>query len=185
MGVYVCSVPFGYFCWSRFSLHVQRVGREIKNALITLKHTGTELHNSLGLGETYHASIRIFFNTVSVIYPFEPRELRLALSVNAVNDIAGTQGLIPSLLAFGMILEILGQKSSLEGQNARIKIIQVAREEYATIHSQKRVQYALKNKVPPSANFRCTPGQPVYVYRKKPIRKWTGPHKLISAVENT
>ena len=74
-----------------------------KNALITLRHTGTESHNSLGFGETYHALIRRVFNVVSVSYPSEPRELRLALSVKAVNDTAGPQGLVPSLLVFGVI----------------------------------------------------------------------------------
>ena len=150
--------------------------------MVTLKHTVTESRNSLRLGETYHALVRKLFNKVSVSYPSEHRKLRLALSVKAVNDTAGPQGLVPSLLAFGMIPKIPGQKSSLEGHHTRINMMQVAPEEYETILVRNRVLHALKNKVQPSAHFRFTPGQPVNIYRETPIRKWTGLQKLISAV---
>ena len=116
------------------------------HALITLRHTGTESHNSLGFGETNHALIRRVFNKVSCSYPSETRELRLALSVKAVNNTAGLQGLVPSLLVFGMILKIFVQKSSLQGHSTRMCMIQEAREYYETMLAQNRVQHALKRR---------------------------------------
>ena len=78
-----------------------------KNALITLKHTGTESRNSLGFGETCHAMVRRGFNRVPGSYPSEPRELRLSLSVKAENAITSPLGLVPSLLVSGMTPEIV------------------------------------------------------------------------------
>ena len=63
---------------------------------IDLRHTGTESHNSLGNGETYHAMLRRIYNKVRLEHPDFSPELVLSLSTKAMNDTAGPNGLVPS-----------------------------------------------------------------------------------------
>jgi hypothetical protein len=56
---------------------------------IQLRHTGTESHNSLGTGERHHIPLRRLFKKVTTEYPAMTAELRLALSVKAMNDCVG------------------------------------------------------------------------------------------------
>lgn len=75
-------------------------------AEIKLRHTGVTSHNSVGAGETYHAIIRHIFNKLSLEHPNISDELKLAITVKAVNDTAGPNGLVPSLLLFVVIPRI-------------------------------------------------------------------------------
>ena len=150
-------------------------------ANFTLRLTGTESHNSLGQGETYHAMIRRIFNKVSLTHPALTPELRLACTVKAMKDTAGPNGLVPSLLVFGRLPCSPGVESGLPNQVQREQAIVSVRDEYAEIFAQGRVKKALTRKPPPSAKFYFRPNQPVYVFRHN-LRRWTGPH-LVSSTD--
>jgi hypothetical protein len=72
------------------------------SAKIRLRHTGTESQNSFGAGERYHSRLRRVFKKVSDEYPSLSPDLRLSLSVKAMNDCVGPEGLVPSILVFGV-----------------------------------------------------------------------------------
>ena len=149
-----------------------------ESASIHLRHTGTESHNSLGAGETYHAMLRRMYNKVTMDYPRISRDLRLALSVKAVNDTAGPDGNVPSLLVFGVLPKIPHVQVRSTSQEERMKALKLAREEYERIVARRRIQHGLLQKPPPSADFRFSPGQPVYVYREN-LKHFTGPHLVM------
>ena len=149
------------------------------NANIRLRHTGTESHNSLASGEMYHAMIRRVFNKVSLTYPQQPKELCLAFTVKAINDTAGPNGLLPSLLVFGMLPRMPDDDYTPLNQHERVALMKTARDEYESVIAERSVNVALKKNTPPAAQLRFAPGQSVYVYRDKPLKRWTGPHHLI------
>jgi hypothetical protein len=70
---------------------------------VHLRYTGIELHNSLGSGEQIHSKLRAVFNKISSEHLKLSRELRLSIAVKGFNDIAGPDGLVPSLLVLGAL----------------------------------------------------------------------------------
>jgi len=92
-----------------------------KTESIELSSTGTESHNSLGAGETYHAIVRRVFNKACETHSTASQELQLALAVKASNDTAGPNGLVPSvlfLILYQLFLEIL--QATLTRKNVKI-----------------------------------------------------------------
>ena len=77
-----------------------------QSAPISLRHTGTESHNSLGSDETYHSMLRRIYKKFTLEFLDIPAEFRLALSIKAMNDNAGPEGYVPSLLVFGVLPRI-------------------------------------------------------------------------------
>lgn len=65
--------------------------------------SGVEAHNSLGLGERLHAPLRRIFFKVQADHPSLKKELLLKIAVKAMNDTIGEDGLVPSLLVFGIV----------------------------------------------------------------------------------
>jgi hypothetical protein len=96
---------------------------------IHLRHTGTEIHNSLGSGERFHSPLRRIYEKISLECPTIPEHVRLALSVKAMNDICGPEGLVPSLLVFGVLRHLPRITGALPHQSDRMKAIQMARKE--------------------------------------------------------
>ena len=145
-----------------------------------LRATGAESHNSFGQGETYHSILRPVYSKVSLTHQDLPSELKLALTVKAINDTAGPHGLVQSLLLFGVIPRIPGEEEICPNQSRRAEAMEIAREEYRQIVSRSRVRVALQRKPPPAANYRFIHKKPVYVYREKE-RHWTGHHLVDSS----
>ena len=72
-------------------------------AEIELKHTGTESHNSLEAGETYHALLRRVYSKTLKDHPKVSSDMCLALTVKAINSTVGPDGLCLQLLVFGVL----------------------------------------------------------------------------------
>ena len=134
---------------------------------IELRTTGVRSHNSLGTGETYHAMLRRIFKKAKMHHPELTKELTLSLSVKAMNDTAGPDGLIPTLLVFGALPRVPGLSSESPTQKERLRALETARSEFRKIIAENRLDKALQKKPPPAADFRFQPGQPVYVYHDK------------------
>jgi hypothetical protein len=75
---------------------------------IFLEHTGTESHNSLGSGETYHSTLRRVYKKVAEDHPSLAPPDRLLCAVSALNSLAGPDGLVPMLLVFGSLPRLPG-----------------------------------------------------------------------------
>jgi hypothetical protein len=70
---------------------------------ISLRHTGTESQNSIGVGERYHSPLRKIYQRVGAVNPYVTISSCLAAAIFALNSNSGPEGLIPSLLGFGII----------------------------------------------------------------------------------
>lgn len=79
-----------------------------RKASIHLYHTGSESHNSLGQGENYHAMLRLIYNKVALTHSSMKKKLCLTVSIKSMNDTAGPNELVLSLLLFGSTPSIPG-----------------------------------------------------------------------------
>jgi hypothetical protein len=69
---------------------------------ITLKAVPIKAHNSIGIVERYHALIRRAYQIITAeIYDID-KELALQIAFKAINDSIGPDGLIPTLLVYGI-----------------------------------------------------------------------------------
>jgi hypothetical protein len=129
---------------------------EWKNACdlgrIHLRHTGTESHNSLGAGEQIHSRIRSVYSKITSEYPSLSRELRLSITVKALNDTAGPVGLVPSLLVFGTLPRTPDAPKEFPAQRARLQAMKTARAEYERLISIERIQRGLRKQITPAAD---------------------------------
>ena len=149
------------------------------NARIDLRHSGTKSHNSLGKGETYHAFLRRIYNKAKSEHPDVADDLVLSMSVKAMNDTAGPQGLVPTLLVFGVLPRIIEKLHDLPDQRERFRIMDTAKKEFQDIIAKQQLDRGLRKNPPPASEYRFQTNQPVYVYREK-LKHWTGPHLVMS-----
>jgi hypothetical protein len=137
------------------------------SAKVQLRYTDTESHNSLGTGERYHGPFRRIFSKVSDAYPSVSADLRLSLSVKAMNDYVGAEGLVPSLLVFGVMPRLPDFTTEVPSQLERFKCLYQARKEYEWWVCAQRIRTALKRRLPPASYYIFRPGDRVAVYRKR------------------
>lgn len=68
---------------------------------ISIKEVPVEAHNSIGKVERYHAPRRRAYKILRDEDPSLSPEAALQMAVKAVNDTAGPNGIVPTLLVFG------------------------------------------------------------------------------------
>ena len=69
---------------------------------ITIQEMPVEAHNSIGKTERYHALLRRAYQILAAeLSTTTPKEAILQMAVKAVNDSAGPDGIVPTLLVFG------------------------------------------------------------------------------------
>ncbi|KAK6581556.1 hypothetical protein PZA11_006247 [Diplocarpon coronariae] len=66
----------------------------------TLKLVPIEAHHSIGKVERYHRPLRRAFEIMTAEHPRLSDDKRLQMAIKAVNDTAGPNGMIPTLLVF-------------------------------------------------------------------------------------
>lgn len=138
---------------------------------VELEFTGVSSHNSMGKVESAHGPLRRIYRMLTDNYPELSDNLRLRFSIKALNDTAGTKGLVPSLLVYGTIPSLGNTGADLPDQEDRFTALAAARKEAACITAEKRIRLALKSNIPPSAKYTLHPGQKVMVYSEK-MKKW-------------
>ena len=115
-------------------------------------------------------------------HPGHPMEVVLALSNKAMNDTVGPEGLVPSLLAFGVIPRVSTATSKLPDQAARLSMMQIARDEMESITARLRLKTVLRARLPTATHAILTEGDPVLVWRKKgkaSNSSWNGPFQVL------
>ena len=122
-------------------------------------------HNSLGPGERYHEPLRRIYQKIRYSEPGINIQLALLLAVNltarsnaslalkAINDTMNPEGLVPSLLVFGVLPRFPPFNTELPGQAPpvlvtqcppdRMRALQMARAEMETISAELSLQRAL------------------------------------------
>ena len=149
---------------------------------IVLQLSGIQSHNAIGVGERYHAPLRRIYEKVKLEVPNVNQHLALQIAVKAMNDTMGPEGLVPSLLVFGVLPRMPPRKPNLPGHEDRIRALQIARLEMSEIVAKLKVTTALRTRVPPAASYLIKPGEQVYVHNEN-ARRWTGPFTVTRTFE--
>lgn len=96
------------------------------------------------------------------------------LAIKAINDRAGPQGLVPTLLIFGVMPRISVVPSELPDQISRMAAMHSARKEMTAFIAKDRLSTAIRANVPAAAMKNIKVGSDILVYRENPEDKWIG-----------
>lgn len=94
-----------------------------------------------------------------------------------MNDPMGPNGLVPSLLVFGILSRFPPTSSRLPSHEERMEAMEIARLEMTNITAQVRLQQALRTKLPPATHYHVDPGDEGFVH-SEPEGKWRGPFQV-------
>ena len=133
---------------------------------IKVENKGIEAHSSLGLGERYHLPLRQTFRKIMAQHKKTDCDLALTLSVKAMNDTLGPEGLIPSGFVFGEFPKIRKQGSKPTPRAtllSRKAVAETARKEMEKHIAKMKINRALNHMVPKAANRSYQPGDKVLV----------------------
>ena len=144
---------------------------------VEVPSTGIEAHSSLGICERYLAPLRNIWRKIKAESPATSDDLALQLSVQAMNDTVGPEGLMPSALVFGEYPSVSVPPEPIPPRAitaSRVKLMDTARREMTTHMAQVRINSALKHAIPAAANQVYEDNQKVLVWREKKINNRVG-----------
>lgn len=147
----------------------------MKEADIEIHPSGVESYNALGNGERYHAFLLKIYDNVRADAADISEERALSLAIKARNDTDGPNGLVHTLLVFGVIPRIPLHAHDLPNNISRIESMINARKEAAKLIAQSRINTALQRSVPTAANSTFAIGVEVPIFRKKTCREMDWP----------
>jgi hypothetical protein len=149
---------------------------------IIVKEVPVEAHNSIGLVERYHGPLRRSYEIICEELKDEhiDKDMILQMAVKAVNDSAGPNGLVPTLLVFGAYPRLTEMDPPSPSVTKRAEAIRAATKEVRRLHAERQVQDAIAMRNGPDT--RVTLDLPlqsnVRVWREKD--GWKGPYKLLA-----
>jgi hypothetical protein len=147
---------------------------------ITLRSSGIESLNSIGICERFHHPLRQDYTKLRGEYPTMPVDVVLQCAVHALNSTMGPEGLVPCLLVFGALPRIPHVNPTHPvSTRRRFTLMRTAREEYTRIVAKSRVAAGLNHQPPASADEVYEPGDSLYEHREK-LKSWSGPHLVVS-----
>lgn len=91
--------------------------------------------------EKYHHRLRGIFTIINDTHSEIDENSKLRTSIIAINDIMGPEGLVPSLLVFGVFSSLPAGTSSNKTQVERLKAVQLARAEMEYIVAENRIKF--------------------------------------------
>ena len=125
-----------------------------------------------------HEPMKRIYRKIKVNNQDMRKDVLLKLAVKAMNDTIGLNGLVPSLLVFGIIPRFPIIASELPQQAARMKALAEARAEYEAIVAELRITAAMKHAVPAAASRVYAEGDAVLVFRERD-KEWCGPLTVV------
>ncbi|EKD18830.1 hypothetical protein MBM_03072 [Drepanopeziza brunnea f. sp. 'multigermtubi' MB_m1] len=157
----------------------------LKGISSTPKQMPVEAHHSVELVERYHVPVRRAFKIVTKELPKAPKEDRLQMAIKAINDTAGPNGLVPTLLVFGTLPKLTEQDRPAASTQERAAAINKAIKEVRKCHAAKQVKDALKKKNGPITKhtLNLPIGSRVLVWREN--QGWKGPFQLLGKQGHT
>jgi hypothetical protein len=154
---------------------------EAKIMGVTCKQVPTEAHWSIGKTERYHAPLRRAWDILyAELASTMSDESILQMAVKAVNDTAGPDGLVPTLLVFGAYPRMTTESPPSPSMIKRSEAIQKATKALRKISAERQVADALNTRNGPATeDVLALPLQSeVLVWRESD--GWNGPYKIIS-----
>jgi len=154
--------------------------QQTKAMAIEVKEVPVEAHNSVGKVERYHAPLRRAYEIISSELEDASEELTLQMAVKAVNDSAGPDGLVPTLLVFGAYPRMTDDSPPSPSVVQRAEAICKATKEVRRLYATRQVNDALgmRNGPNTSTTLDLPLQSEVRVWREK--GGWSGPHQLIA-----
>ena len=145
----------------------------------TCKQVHTEAYWSIGKVERYHQPLRRAYNILSQeLKGAVPDESILQMSVKTINDTAGPNGLVPTLLVFGAYPRVTIDSPPSAGTLRRAEAVCKAMKDLRAITAQRRVNDALNTRNGPICDSTALPiGSEVRVWREND--GWQGPYKIL------
>ena len=148
------------------------MAREFKqyatNMRIIVKNAPVEAHHSIGLVERYHESLRRAYSIIAAeISGIEP-QLALQMAFKALNDSAGSNGLVPTLLMFGAYSRMTETDAPSPTITQRATVMRKVMNEIRRLHASRQVNDALNTRNGPSIiSIHDLPiNSPVLVFRE-------------------
>ena len=167
-------------------LETQFVSNRFRNLCqldgISLKISAVESHNSNDVGERYHSSLRRIYQKVVRKHPNINNDAALEVAVRVLNDTAGPNGLVLTLLVFGVMPRMPIRPMELPSQLERMTAIHAARKELSQLIASHRVTQALQRNTPSASISSLKIGDEDLVYRETP-RQWVGPYRVLDVLE--
>jgi hypothetical protein len=154
---------------------------EAKIMGVTCKQVPTEAHWSVGKTERYHAPLRRAWEILHTELSDEMSdEAILQMAVKAVNDTAGPDGLVPTLLVFGAYPRMTTESPPSPSMVKRSEAIQKATKALRKLNAERQVADALNTRNgPATTDMLALPLQSeVLVWRESD--GWNGPYKIAS-----
>lgn len=122
--------------------------------------------------------LRIIFNKIRFDSPGVNFGLALRLAIKTMKDTMEPEGLVPSYLVFEILPRHRCLNTKLPLQAKRMKLLQNARAEMASIVSEMHISEALRSKPPSVASIIHAPGDMVRLYLDND-KKFLGPFLVI------
>lgn len=149
-----------------------------------------EAHWSIGVVERYHAVLRRAYEIIQDETPDLSKDAKLQMAVKAVNDTAGPDRLVPTLLVFGAYPRMVDYDPPAPSVAARAAALKKATVEVRKLHAQRQVQDALNTRNGPSTTLlhRLPLNSNVLVWREGKTGysgKWTSPYTLLGIDNET
>lgn len=161
-----------------------------KSLGIETKEVPVEAAQSMGIVERYHKPLRRAYEVIREdlslnqhITSQQTRSLILQMAIKAINDTAGPDGIVPTLLVFGAFPRIVKGDAPTPDIMQRAKAINRAMAEVSKLRARRQIQEAISTRNGPSSKP-IPLGSDVLVWRAH-RKKWEGPFKLISTINET
>ena len=149
-----------------------------------IKIVPVEAHHSIGIVERYHGPLRRIFRIIADEIPDLSKEMALQMAFKAINDTAGPDGLIPTLLVYGAYPRITEYDPPSPTTTQRAMAIRKAMAELQKIKAKQQVANALNQRNGPiTTSVKDLPlNSDVLVWREGNTGQsgsWKGPYKLL------
>ena len=153
---------------------------------IQTKCVPVEAAQSMGRVERYHGPLRRAYQIISEEIR-APKPLRLQMAVKAINDTAGPDGLVPTLLVFGTYPRLTTDEIA-PSISQRAAAVKRAMKEVSAIHAKRQINDALKARNGPDTlelhDHSMEPGSKIIVWREHE-KAWRGPYRLLKMDKET
>jgi hypothetical protein len=138
-----------------------------------------ESAHSMGIGERYHGPVRRIFERLRIAHPSVDKDLVLDIAVKACNDTIGVDGLVPTLLLYGVYprVPLKDAASGAVPQSQRLTMMISARDEYSSIIDELRLRTA-RSVQTATYPTDLVYNEPMMVFRTT-SRRWEGPYRFL------
>src|SRR5271155_480832 len=157
---------------------------------INTKGVPVEAHNSIGMVERYHGPLRRAYQIITVEIPDINKDMALQMAFKAINDTAGPDGLVPTLLVFGAYPRMVESDAPSPSVTQRANAIKKAMVEIQKLRAERQIADALNMRNGPKTDavHDLPPNSPVLVWREGNTGQaghWDGPYTLLTVEGET